>query len=69
MPIIRISGHDCNVVDIADGFARGEDGTCAFCNGDPCNEFPTADSNPAIIKFYKDYPDAPTCPCCDGKPT
>ena len=55
------------VSHIADGYARGPDGTCAFCKGDPCNE----DSSPEtpIARFYAAWPGADTCPVCEGRPT
>ena len=48
-------------------FPRGPAGTCAFCLGDPCNEFSSPDS--VIAQFYAVAPDAVTCPVCDGQAT
>ena len=55
------------VSGIAEGYARGPNGTCAFCNGDPCAE----DSKPGthIADFFLRNPRAETCPCCGGRPT
>lgn len=55
-------------VDSIDEFPRGEDGTCALCKGDPCCEHKRS-KNSLIAKFYKENPNAVTCPCCDGRPT
>ena len=55
-----------DVSHIADGYARGIDGTCAFCHGDPCAE-ESKRSN--IAKFYRLNRWADTCPCCKGRPT
>lgn len=67
MSLVHISGFQCEVVNIADGFARGPDGTCALCLGDPCNERPIEGSN--ISKFYELNPRADTCPSCEGRST
>ncbi len=48
-------------------YPRGTDGTCALCQGDPCNEHSPPDSN--IAKFYANNTWADTCPVCDGRPT
>jgi len=54
-----------SVIYLAD-FARGVDGTCAFCHGDPCAEFggPTT----LIGAYFARNPRAETCPLCDGRP-
>jgi hypothetical protein len=53
------------VYDVSE-FPRGKDGTCAFCQGDPC-----ADLGEGLIALYfeanKSW--ATTCPVCDGRPT
>ena len=44
------------------------DGVCAFCLGDPLNEFPDRDGASLHIKaFYGRHPKAETCPICDGR--
>lgn len=64
---MKVCGVECDVTHVADGYARGPGGACAFCHGDPCNERPVPDS--AIARFYADNPGASTCPCCEGRPT
>ena len=49
------------------GVAKGPDGCCAFCKGDPCNENSSPDS--PIARYYTDAPHAATCPFCDGRPS
>jgi len=71
MPKMHISGYECEVAYIAE-YARGPDGTCAFCHGDPCAEYPEqASVNGAAIYNYADERNGrfETCPCCDGRPT
>lgn len=54
-------------VDHISDFPRGADGTCAFCQGDPC-----AEQEPPgyrIASYYERNPRAETCPMCDGRPT
>jgi hypothetical protein len=48
-------------------YPRSEDGTCALCLGDPCNDTPIEGS--PISKFYKANPSACTCPVCNGRPS
>jgi hypothetical protein len=55
------------VLHLAGSFARGPDGACAFCHGDPCNESPVEGS--LIAEFYGRNPHAETCPMCDGRPS
>ncbi len=43
----------------------GEDGLCAFCHGDPCNEVSGEDS--LIGQYFKRNRRAETCPCCNGR--
>lgn len=60
---------------IADGYARGKDGTCAFCQGDPCAEDSPPESQ--IAQYFarnREYwirsgARSVSCPCCDGRPT
>lgn len=59
------------VDSIADGYARGADGTCAFCHADPCGEDSPEGS---LIWRHMHNTDGswsgePTCPVCDGRPT
>lgn len=56
-----------SVAYVANGYARGADGTCAFCHGDPFAERSPPDS--LIARFYKVKPRATTCPVCEGRPT
>lgn len=57
-----------DVAYFAGGFLRNDDGICAFCDGDPCNEdHPDSSSN--IANFYRAYPKTETCPMCDGRPS
>lgn len=71
VPFTPGNGHYYPVVIdyIAYDFPRSGDkhGTCAFCQGDPCNE----DNKPGslIARYYADTPHADTCPMCDGRPT
>jgi hypothetical protein len=49
-------GHGTEVtLDVTDfaEFLRGEDGTCAFCHGDPCAERPCPDCGGGYIKILK----------------
>lgn len=51
----------------AGGFLRNN-GVCAFCLGDPCNEdHPGSESN--IDMFYKSHSQAESCPMCEGRPS
>ena len=55
------------VIYIAE-YARGEDGTCAFCHGDPCAEMSGPETH--IGAFRQRLGKAfETCPCCNGRPT
>lgn len=47
-------------------YARGSDGTCALCHGDPLDE---KKEDSLIHRFYSENPDAGTCPVCTGRPT
>lgn len=47
-------------------FARGKDGTCAFCHGDPCAEL---DQEANINVYFRLNKWAETCPVCEGRPT
>ncbi len=67
MALINVCGELVEVCSIGE-FARGPDGLCAFCHGDPCNERPTEEDTP-IKRFYKENEWANTCPCCDGRPS
>ena len=49
-------------------FARGGDGLCAFCHGDPCAEEANAADTP-IGQFFARNPRAETCPLCGGRPS
>lgn len=55
------------VAYLAGGFPRGADGTCAFCDGDPCAEYSGPDTRIGAYFARNSY--ASTCPCCDGRPT
>lgn len=71
MPQIEFAPGDgtkvtLDVAFIASDFARGDDGTCAFCCGDPCAESSPPDSR--IAQFFKRNAWAETCPMCDGRP-
>ena len=48
-------------------FVRGPNGTCALCDGDPCNE--RSAPNSPIARFYANSPHAVSCPVCDGRPS
>jgi hypothetical protein len=52
-------------------FPRGIDGTCAFCNGDPCAEGDKPESE--IAKYFERAKAAgrrpESCPICDGRAT
>jgi hypothetical protein len=67
------NGHEYEIeVDhITADYPRGEDGTCAFCHADPCDE--KKDVNTFIHQFYVDSKEEGynplTCPMCDGRPT
>lgn len=67
MPILDVCGEPCEVTCISEGFARGVDGTCAFCKGDPCAE--SSEPETPIARYFEKYKWASTCPCCDGRPT
>ena len=56
------------VVAYISEFPRGKDGTCALCQGDPCAEDKSRKKT-LIKKYYKENPNATTCPCCNGRPT
>ena len=60
-------GHVELEVDHIAQFPRGQDGTCAFCHGDPCAENSPPDSQ--IAQFFRRNRWAETCPCCEGRPT
>jgi hypothetical protein len=66
---MNINGYECEVDCISDGYARGPDGTCAFCAGDPCNEYPEQNPDAAMKKYAVENPRFETCPCCEGRPT
>lgn len=66
MAKISIVGYECEVAHIGE-FAKGPDGACAFCEGDPCNEYPEQHPNAAINKYVADGKFYDTCPCCDGR--
>lgn len=63
---MKVEGFEINVTSFNE-FMRGPGGSCAFCKGDPCNEFPKKGS--VISRFYEENPLADTCPVCDGRPT
>lgn len=67
------------VIYIAADFARGPDGTCAFCLGDPCAE---RDDAPERIQRYMNgdyfhndeweigaFKHVEVCPFCEGRAT
>lgn len=56
------------VAYFAGGVLRNAEGVCAFCEGDPCNEYLNTE-NSNIAEFYRQHPKAETCPMCDGRPT
>lgn len=68
MAQIEIRGYLCEVVRISD-YARGPDGTCAFCHGDPCLEHPDDYGDTAMKQYDADGNWWDTCPCCEGRPT
>ena len=72
MAIISVEGELLEVVKVVE-YARGPDGTCAFCAGDPCNEDnEDNDGNmmvTSIYRFYEKNKWASTCPVCNGRPT
>lgn len=49
-------------------FARGEDGTCAFCDGDPCAEY-SPEGSPIVEYMNRGKPGyhPETCPFCEGR--
>lgn len=49
-------------------YMRGPDGACALCKGDPCLEEKNS-KNKKLKDFWKNNPDADTCPVCLGRPT
>lgn len=55
-----------DVIYIAE-YPRGEDGTCAYCHGDPCAE--TSGPETLIGAYFARNKWAATCPNCDGRPT
>lgn len=59
--------YQVDVKYIAYDFAKGQDGTCAFCHGDPLNEDGTPDTQIAL--YYERNPRAETCPMCLGRPS
>lgn len=75
-PLIRFYGARTDreyllpVAYITDDFARGPDGTCAFCEGDPCAEDP---DSPERIHEYMEGEFSGSrpehCPFCKGRPT
>lgn len=60
--------HQLEVQYIASDGAKGPDGRCAFCHGDPCAEFSTSDTLIAQY-FERNRSWATTCPMCDGRPS
>lgn len=69
MSKIKIHGYECEVEYINE-YARGPNGRCAFCNGDPCLEYPDRYGETAMKEYNKDTEgDWDTCPCCEGAPT
>lgn len=69
VPILTGYGDDEIMVQVDYCSPRPQlGGACAFCLGDPCNEFPDrADSSKHIRAFYERHPKAETCPICDGR--
>jgi hypothetical protein len=53
-----------DVMYVAGGFARGPDGLCAFCHGDPCDEDSPKDS--LIAKYFATAHSPSSCPVCEG---
>lgn len=55
-------------VDFFAEYPRGNDGLCALCHGDPCNEYSPPDS--LIARWWKENEScASTCPVCGGRPS
>jgi hypothetical protein len=72
MPMMNVCGEQVEVESVHGGFARGTDGQCAFCHGDPCAEW--SEPNTPIYRYMRDAdgryrPGRSTCPCCDGRPS
>lgn len=72
MAKMNVCGVECEVESVSGGFARGPDGRCAFCHGDPCAE--RSDKDSPIYRYMRDENGkwngwASTCPCCEGRPT
>ncbi|MBD9511592.1 hypothetical protein IB265_33080 [Ensifer sp. ENS10] len=65
---IKIMGYECEVSHISD-YARGPDGTCAFCKGDPCLEDKESTGPTAMQQYDADGKWWDACPCCEGRPT
>jgi hypothetical protein len=59
------------VAYITDDFARGPDGTCAFCRGDPCAEDPRSPNRIHEYMAGEDWMISKPvhCPFCKGRPT
>ena len=68
MPKMKIEGYECEVVNIND-YARGPDGTCAFCKSDSCLEYKDRTGPTAMQQYDEDGHYWETCPCCKGRPT
>lgn len=47
------------------GMVSGEEGRCAYCNGDPCAE---DNKDTPIGEYFKRNSWAETCPLCEGRP-
>lgn len=68
MAQIKIEGYMCEVVRVSE-YPRGPDGTCAFCEGDPCLEYPERYGDTGMKRYDRDGNSWDTCPCCEGRPT
>lgn len=69
MAKVKICGYECEVVTVNE-YARGPNGRCAFCDGDPCLEYPERHGDTAMKQYDKDEGgEWSTCPCCEGRPT
>jgi len=74
-PVVRVPVYPgdgtetvVDIICITADFPRGPDGTCAFCQGDPCAERSALDS--AIGAYMaRNSTWAETCPMCLGRPT
>lgn len=69
---VNVCGEMCEVTSVCGGYARGKDGLCAYCDGDPCAERSAPETR--IYRYMKDEngkyrPGADTCPCCEGRPS